>query len=39
MKKLSESIPREENSQRDMPEGTIVTAPYYTDMNVLVILK
>ena len=39
MKKLSESIPREEYSQRDMPEGTIVTAPYYTDMNVLVILK
>ena len=24
---------------RDMPEGTVVTAPYYTDLNVLVTLK
>ena len=28
-----------EHRLRDMPEGTITTAPYYSDMNVLVILK
>ena len=25
--------------QRDMPEGTVITAPYYSDLNVLVTLK
>ena len=39
LQKLLGSLPREEYLQRDMPEGTIITAPYYTDLNVLVTLK
>ena len=26
-------------SEDDMPEGTVITVPYYTDLNVLVTLK
>ena len=33
------TVTRDEYVQRDMPEGTIITAPYYTDVNVLVTLK
>ena len=33
------TVTRDEYVQRDMPEGTIITAPYYTDLNVLVTLK
>jgi glutamate racemase len=39
MQKLFGSLPREEYLQRDMPEGTVITVPYYTDLNVLVTLK
>ena len=33
------AVPREEYWKRDMPEGTVATAPYYTDLNVMVALK
>ena len=36
---LRESVSLEKYPQRDMPEGTITTAPYYTDLNVMVTLK
>ena len=39
MKNVYGSLPREVFRNRDMPEGTVVTAPYYTDLNVLVALK
>lgn len=36
---LNSSMAPEEYDQRDRPEGTVTTAPYYSDMNVLVTLK
>ncbi len=39
MSGMHEALPPGEHSYRDMPEGTITTAPYYSDMNVLVTLK
>ena len=39
MDTLRESLPDGLYGNRDMPEGTVNTAPYYTDMNVLVTLK
>ena len=36
---LFESLPNGVYRNRDMPEGTITTSPYYTDFNVLVTLK
>ena len=39
MSGLNSVSPFEEYWSRDMPEGTITTALYYTDMNVSVILK
>ena len=39
MKGLSVNKPIGGYHLRDMPEGTITTSPYYTDMNVLVTLK
>ena len=39
MEALSESLSRDKYLHRDMPEGTVITAPYYTDLNVLVTLK
>ena len=39
MSALRRSFPFEEYAYRDTPEGTIVTVPYYTDLNVLVIRK
>ena len=33
------TVTRDEYVQRDMPEGTIITDPYYTDLNVLVMIK
>ena len=32
-------LSRTEYAHRDRPEGTVVTVPYYTDLNVLVIRK
>jgi hypothetical protein len=39
MERMHEAELPGEHRLRDMPEGTITTAPYYSDMNVLVILK
>ena len=39
MSALHDSLPGEVFKFRDMPEGTITTSPYYTDLNVLVTLK
>lgn len=39
MSALRRSFPFEEYACRDMPEGAIVTLPYYTDLNVLVVRK
>lgn len=39
MSALRRSFPFEEYACRDMPEGAIVTVPYYTDLNVLVVRK
>ena len=39
MEKLNGALPRKEYVLRDMPEGTVTTNPYYTDLNVLVTLK
>lgn len=39
MKSLHGALSRTEYEQRDMPEGTVITVPYYTDCNVLVVLK
>ena len=39
MKALHESLPKDVFSNRDMPEGTVITTPFYTDLNVLVTLK
>jgi ABC-type amino acid transport substrate-binding protein len=39
MEGLDEAIPPSKYVSRDIPEGTITTAPYYTDLNVLVTLK
>ena len=39
MNGMRETTSREELIHRDMPEGTVVTKPYYTDMNVVVVLK
>ena len=33
------SLQFEKYDQRDRPEGTIITDPYYTDFNVLVTMK
>ena len=33
------AYPFEQYAYRDMPDGTITTSPYYTDLNVLVTLK
>jgi polar amino acid transport system substrate-binding protein len=39
MKSLSESLLTEVFRNRDKPEGTVITDPYYTDLNVLVVKK
>ena len=39
MSGIDKAMPSGEHRYRDIPEGTITTAPYYSDMNVLVILK
>ena len=39
MSALRRSFPFEKYALRDMPEGTIATVPYYTDLNVLVVRK
>ena len=39
MSALRDSLPRDVFMKRDMPEGTVITVPYYTDLNVLVTLK
>ena len=39
MNALHDSLPKEAYLNRDRPEGTITTALYYTDLNVLVTLK
>ena len=39
MSGLNSVSPFEEYWSRDMPEGTITTAPYYADVNVLITLK
>ena len=39
MRNLLGSLSKEVFGNRDMPEGTVITAPYYTDLNVLVALK
>ena len=39
MTAIDESLKPEKYMQRDMPEGTVTTSPYYTDMDVLVTLK
>lgn len=39
MDSLRESLSPGVYHKRDMPEGTVITAPYYTDLNVLVALK
>ena len=39
MDNLRETFPSGAYDQGDMPEGTIITAPYYSDLNVLVALK
>ena len=36
---MRDSLPKGVYKNRDMPEGTIITSPYYTDLNVLVTLK
>jgi ABC-type amino acid transport substrate-binding protein len=39
MSALRDSLPRDVFMKRDMPEGTVTTAPYYSDLNVIVTLK
>jgi ABC-type amino acid transport substrate-binding protein len=39
MNAMRDSLPKGVYKNRDMPEGTIITSPYYTDLNVLVTLK
>ena len=39
MQSLSKSLDKEKLGHRDMPEGTVCTDPYYTDYQVLVIMK
>jgi hypothetical protein len=39
MSDLRRSMPFEKYAFIDRPEGTVVTAPYYTDYNVAVVLK
>ena len=39
MDTLNETLPNEVFRNRDMPEGTVTTNPYYSDLNVLVTLK
>ena len=39
MSGIDKALPNGEYRLKDMPEGTITTAPYYSDMNVLVTLK
>ena len=39
MENMRGTLERGEYRFRDMPEGTVITAPYYTDLNVLVTLK
>ena len=36
---MRDATTREERITLDMPEGTVVTDPYYTDMTVVVVLK
>lgn len=36
---MRDSLPKGVYKNRDMPEGTIITSAYYTDLNVLVTLK
>jgi ABC-type amino acid transport substrate-binding protein len=39
MENLRGASPYGAYPKRDMPEGTVITAPYYTDLNVVVTLK
>lgn len=39
MDDLTESLQEKRFSRRDRPEGTVITAPYYTDLNVLIVKK
>ena len=39
MQEMQDATTREERIHIDMPEGTVITDPYYTDMTVVVVLK
>lgn len=39
MKSISGDIDYEKSENRDVPEGTITTEPYYSDLMIPVVLK